>query len=126
MKKIKITDCFKLHKIVESGQCFRAWELEDGWFRFISADKILDIKQVSENEYLANWTKYWLRYFDLDRQYSAIMGKDKFMNRAVSFGKGIRILHQDPWEMLISFIISQRKSIPAQEIVRTIKDNTKE
>ena len=39
--------------------------------------------------------------------------KDEFLYRAAEYEKGIRILNQDPWEMLITFIISQNKNIPA-------------
>jgi len=59
----------------------------------------------------------WKEYFDMDTDYSGIMNmvdnEDQFLKEAVRYGSGIRILRQDPWEMLISFIISQRKSIPA-------------
>lgn len=49
--------------------------------------------------------------------YAALRGKldsqDDFLQRAMEYGRGIRVLRQDEWEMLVSFIISQRKSIPA-------------
>ena len=70
-----------------------------------------------------DWNGVWKNYFDLDTNYAQIRhavenfaaGKpyEKFLCDAANFGKGIRILRQDPFEMLISFIISQRKSIPA-------------
>lgn len=60
---------------------------------------------------------FWCHYFDLEtdyRQYeTAIDPADSYLRSAFAFGSGIRILHQDPWEMLITFIISQRKNIPA-------------
>lgn len=60
---------------------------------------------------------FWRHYFDLEtdyRQYeSKIDPKDSYLQSAFAFGSGIRILHQDPWEMLITFIVSQRKNIPA-------------
>lgn len=63
------------------------------------------------------WETIWMPYFDMDRSYLDICkkeyGKYDFTDRAMDFGKGLRILKQDKWEMLISFIISQRKSIPA-------------
>lgn len=108
-----IEDDFSLSKIVNSGQCFRAKELQDGWFQFISGSKVFRVKQVEHNGFLANWDKYWCRYFDLDSKYSDIKINDQFMKKSYEFGKGIRILRQDPWETIISFIISQRKSIPA-------------
>ena len=60
--------------------------------------------------------KYWRNYFDLDRDYGAIKKKltedDPVMEEAISYGRGIRILRQEPWETLISFIISQNNNIP--------------
>ena len=67
----------------------------------------------SEND----WKSIWAPYFDLDLNYSSIREsvpkKDKYMTHCAEVGAGIRMLRQDKWEMLISFIISQRKSIPA-------------
>ncbi len=63
------------------------------------------------------WENIWLPYFDAGRSYEGIRADiepgDQFLKRASEFGKGIRILRQDPWEMLVTFIISQRKNIPA-------------
>ncbi|WP_029231275.1 DNA-3-methyladenine glycosylase family protein [Butyrivibrio sp. VCB2006] len=61
---------------------------------------------------------FWKNYFDLNSSYSDIRSlidkaEDEYLYNASEFGQGIRILQQDPWEMLISFIISQRKNIPA-------------
>ncbi|MCR5656976.1 MAG: DNA-3-methyladenine glycosylase 2 family protein [Butyrivibrio sp.] len=63
------------------------------------------------------WDSVWHEYFDLDRNYGAICkkeyGKNDFVDKTIDFGRGLRILKQDKWEMLVTFIISQRKSIPA-------------
>lgn len=111
-------DCedFDIKKIAESGQCFRLNKEGDHWVN-IAGDKIIRIYgnrlECSKREYNA----FWKPYFDLETDYSAfrnkIPRKDKFLLKAADFGKGIRILKQDPWEMLITFIISQRKNIPA-------------
>lgn len=65
---------------------------------------------------VAQSRKFWHHYFDLDRNYSAIKKKlsrgDGVMKAAIKEGSGIRILNQDPWETLISFIISQNNNIP--------------
>ena len=67
----------------------------------------------SETEY----DTFWCHYFDLDADYrkyqQAIDPSDEYLKSAFLYGSGIRILNQDPWEMLITFIISQRKNIPA-------------
>ena len=59
----------------------------------------------------------WEPYFDLQTDYevyrSTALSDDYFLKKAIRYGSGIRVLRQDPWEMLISFIISQRRSVPA-------------
>ena len=118
--KIHIDDDFDLRKIADSGQCFRAVRVEGDKFRFIHGHRVLYIEDCgsgffnlscSEDE----WSRVWRPYFDLDTDYSEIrsLASDPFMRQAAAAGTGIRILQQDPWETLISFIISQRKSIPA-------------
>ncbi len=126
--EIRIEDDFDLKKIIDSGQCFRPKETSEGVFRFIVGENILHIRERGENLFeidcsAEDWEKVWRNYFDLETNYSAIRrdvenfaaGKpyEKILCDAVEFGKGIRILRQDPFEMLISFIISQRKNIPA-------------
>lgn len=119
---IKLTDDFDLQKIADSGQCFRVRTFEDGTYRFITEDQLLYIKKVDDEMYDIScseelWIKIWYPYFDLDRSYSEVRGRigsrDKYMLSAAENGLGIRILRQDPWEMLITFIISQQKTIPA-------------
>ena len=126
--EIRISDDFDLKKIVDSGQCFRPKEISDGVFRFICGEKILHISERGENLFeadcsAADWERVWENYFDLKTNYADIRrdiknfaaGKpyEKILIDATEFGKGIRILNQEPFEMLISFIISQRKNIPA-------------
>lgn len=120
--QISVTDDFDLKKIAESGQCFRVKEFEDGMFRFISTDKVLYIRNTESHYYdiscdLQTWETFWRKYFDLERCYcdirKSIPLSDSYMVTSASEGNGIRILQQDPWEILITFIISQRKNIPA-------------
>ncbi|HKM35940.1 MAG TPA: DNA glycosylase [Lachnospiraceae bacterium] len=120
--QVSINDDFDLKKVALSGQCFRVREFENGMFRFISTDKILYIRKTESHFYEVScdsytWKTFWTNYFDLDRCYSNIRSSiptsDPYMITSASEGNGIRILRQDPWEMLITFIISQRKTIPA-------------
>lgn len=122
--KIRIEDDFDLKKIAESGQCFRWNPNEDGGYNIVASGKVLNIKQGAEkSEFEVDCTKaefegFWKHYFDLENNYTQIRKKvdkdeDAFLYKAAEYGTGIRILNQDPWETLISFIISQRKSIPA-------------
>lgn len=120
--QIEIKDDFDLEKIISCGQCFRAKPIEDGLFRFISGDHVIYMKKTGDNKYLVScsddeWKNIWTEYFDLNRSYSSIYyeehKKHDYVRKAMDCGRGIRILRQDPWEMLVTFIISQRKSIPA-------------
>lgn len=134
MNTITVKDDFDLYKITYSGQCFRACELDDGWYRFVTGHNVLLIRKACSTDNsctgnssggtvyeiscsLSEWNDVWHHYFDMDTDYSAIRRmvspSDKYMHSAAEVGCGIRILNQDPFEMLISFIISQRKSIPA-------------
>ena len=118
---VAIQDDFDLDKIIESGQCFRPQKLSDGRYRFLSGSALLYLTPLGDGQYDAAWygsdREYWANYFDLGRNYAALRcslaGQSSYLDKSLDFGQGIRILHQDPWEMLITFLISQRKSIPA-------------
>lgn len=124
-KKIKmiidINDDFDLDKIENSGQIFRT-KVIDGYHRFILRDNVLYIKPLENNKYdvLTNsdtWNKVWLNYFDLETNYKEIRKRyyrlHPFVDKSMDYGKGIRILKQDPLEILLTFILAQRKSIPS-------------
>ena len=71
---------------------------------------------------MKDFDEIWKDYFDLNVNYEEVkeeLSKDELLKKSVEFGYGIRILNQDPFEMLISFIISARNSIPS--IMKTIK-----
>ena len=128
MAIVKIHDDFDLKKIIDSGQCFRAKEIENNLFRFITKKYVVYIKQIDSQTFdvscsQADWDDTWTNYFDLDTNYSEIRESiyqlaersacGNYLKSAVDFSKGIRILRQEPFETLVSFIISQRKTIPA-------------
>ena len=114
---------FNLKQIADSGQCFRMNQISDNTYGLIALDRYIELEQVSEdvinitcNE--GDYKQIWKNYFDLDYDYGRIVdklleGPDEFLRKAASYGSGIRILRQDPFEMLISFIISQNKNIPS-------------
>ena len=113
---------FSPEAIAESGQCFRMVPEEGGCYRLIAMGRALLLKEepdgsISVNTDRQEFDRIWRGYFDLDQDYGEfrrlIRDDDEFLKTAASFGTGIRILRQEPFEMLISFIISQRKSIPA-------------
>ncbi len=106
--------------IFDCGQCFR-WERqsENSYFGIAFGKALLIEKSgdslVFYNTSIDDFEKIWRNYFDLGRDYGGIKGylsKDKIMAEAISFGEGIRILNQEPFEALISFIISASNNIP--------------
>lgn len=117
--KIKIND-FDLKQTLECGQCFRYKRLEQNSYILIAQNRVLKIEQ-DQNQFTFYTTKQdfheiWEEYFDLKKDYKAIKNslaiKDKYLKKAVEEKGGIRIIKQDPWETLISFILSQTKQIP--------------
>lgn len=115
-------DFFDIHKIADSGQAFRIHDIDETHAELVAFGKYLQIADLggssfafscSENEFSA----IWAAYFDLDRDYAGVAGsidpKDGYLKDAAAFSKGIRILRQEPFETVISYIISQRRSIPS-------------
>lgn len=105
----------------DCGQCFRWNREEDGSYTGVVKDRAVNIK--AENEMLtidncseSDYKEIWAEYLDMDRDYAGIKKTlsqhDSVMEKAVKYGSGIRLLHQDPWETVISFIISQNSNIP--------------
>lgn len=112
---------FDIQKIAESGQCFRLNRTTTGDYLLVALGRVLRMEKMTDGVALdctrEAFETIWKAYFDLDTDYAAIRDSidpdDAFLVSAGAFGAGIRILRQDPWETLISFIISQRKNIPA-------------
>ncbi len=112
---------FDLKKIAESGQCFRLNRTTQTDYLLVARSHVLRMKRTQDGVRLdcsrEAFETIWKPYFDFDTDYAAIRASidpgDAFLVEAGAFGAGIRILRQDPWETLVSFIISQRKNIPA-------------
>lgn len=111
---------FDLESIRLSGQCFRVNRLNNSKYSVVAGDKLLIAKQYLDKIELycspAEFYTTWNQYFDLDYDYQACLeaarSSDRFLRSAANYGSGIRILRQDPWEALITFIISQQNNIP--------------
>lgn len=107
---------FDIRHILECGQIFRFEKLNEGEYVVYSKDKKCEVVQDDQRAVMkTDDTDYFANFFDLSRDYGEIKRKlaDKpFMNEAIEYGHGIRILNQDKWEMLISFIISANNHIP--------------
>lgn len=122
---------FELPHIFDCGQCFRWNRQDNNNYIGVAFGKVIEIEKrnndvVIYNTDLKDFNDIWLNYFDLERDYSAIkeeFEKDELLKKAVEFGVGIRILQQDPFEMLISFIISANNRIPM--IKRAIENISK-
>lgn len=123
MIKLEKECCFKAADIFECGQCFR-WNCdENGEYTGISAGKVCRVKDRKiicddkDNE-------FWAEYFSLKTDYNYICSKlcevDDKLAPCIKFGGGIRILKQDIWETIVSFIISANNNIP--RIKKIIED----
>jgi len=102
----------------ECGQCFRWFPDKNGGYTGVAFGKAANIKECNGDIYITcqerDFHELWRSYFDLDRDYDALDNTfctDDFMERAVRFSSGMRILRQEPWEALISFILSQCNNI---------------
>ncbi len=116
---------YDLKKTLESGQMFRYKEVQSGVYRVISRDKVCYAKQVEDTIMVRTGEEkqtsvtdadiYWRTYFGFGQNYERLIELvkgNKFLEKVVGYNLGLRILKQDPWECLISFIISQKNNIP--------------
>lgn len=119
---INVNDDFDLNKIAHCGQCFRAKEIFGDVYRFITGNRVIYISRKNDTQLdiscsELDWSNTWADYFDIETNYRSIRAEvgalNNYIKSAADFGAGIRILRQEPFETLISFIISQRKSIPS-------------
>ncbi|HSQ87357.1 DNA-3-methyladenine glycosylase family protein [Romboutsia sp.] len=119
--------------IFECGQCFRWHKQEDGSYTGVAKGKVINVAKVDDKIYLNNtnlkdFNNLWYNYFDLGTNYTEIKNSlknmDEYLDKATDFGWGIRILKQDGWEMLISFIISSNNRIPMiQKAIENLSRN---
>ena len=118
---IKNQNSFELKDIFECGQCFRWIEQEDGSYIGVIKNGVIQVKK--ENKVISftgmcdgNLKKIVEEYFDLNRDYEKIKKQleniDEYLKTSIEYGNGIRILNQDLWETIISFIISANNNIP--------------
>ena len=130
-------NCFSIPQICESGQCFRLDAVSEDTDELLVGSRYLKIrirenlaeaagrdgnrKANSQGETILYCTQeeydtFWKEYFDLSVSYSDYIGQideqDDYLKSAAAFGGGIRILRQDTWEMIITFILSQQNNIP--------------
>ena len=118
---IKNQNAFELKDIFECGQCFRWNEQEDGSYIGVIKNGVIQVKKENENITFKGICDKKLKeivedYFDLNKDYEKIKKQleniDEYLRKSIEYGKGIRILNQDLWETIISFIISANNNIP--------------
>lgn len=118
---LKNANSFELKDIFDCGQCFRWNEQEDKSYTGIFKNNVLNVSKIGNDIIFegicdGEIEEIVKQYFDLNRDYEKIketLSKiDQNMKTSIEYGKGIRILNQDLWETIISFIISANNNIP--------------
>lgn len=105
---------------LDCGQAFRWEDLGGGRFRGVACGREMDLAWDGQALTMADtaadeFTRLWVPYLDLGRDYSALKARfcaDPVLGRAIAFAPGIRVLRQDGWEALCSFVISQNNNVP--------------
>ena len=119
--KIENIKSFELADIFDCGQCFRWNKQLDGSYTGIFGKNVMNVQKDGNIVTFKgicdeNIKEIVENYFDLNRDYEEIKNKlsqiDENVKKSIEYGKGIRILNQDLWEMIISFIISANNNIP--------------
>ena len=119
---------FNTTHIFDCGQCFRWNKEEDGSYTGVVNNKVINVRQKGSTVEFNNIDDFNIieDYFDFDTDYEAVkktLDTDDIMQEAIKFGEGIRILNQDEWEIMISFMISANNRIPM--IKRVIENLSK-
>lgn len=116
--RIPCPEIFDLALCLDCGQAFR-WTNKGNIWEGVAYGKYLKTEQTEGEIVFYNCTEedfktIWSSYFDLDCDYERILSSydDEHLKTAVTEFPGIRILRQEPWEALCSFIISQNNNIP--------------
>ena len=119
--KIENIKSFELADIFDCGQCFRWNKQEDGSYTGIFKENVMNVQKDGDTVIFKGICNGDIKeivqdYFDLNRNYEEIKEKlsqiDDNMKISIEYGQGIRILNQDLWEMIISYIISANNNIP--------------
>lgn len=130
-----LEDCksFEPEHIFECGQCFRWNKQDDGSYTGIFKENVVNVKKENNRIIFkgickGNIKEECIDYFDLDTDYdnikSILSNVDDYLKTSIKYGEGIRILNQDLWETLISFIISANNNIPRiKGIIERISKN---
>jgi N-glycosylase/DNA lyase len=118
-------DCLDLDLTLDCGQAFRWEKQNDGSYSGVAGAYFLNISKNGDDIIFKNTTKdsfdnFWINYFDLNKDYKSIcdtLKKDKLLSSTIDEYYGIRILNQDSWEALCSFVISQQNNIKRIKLI---------
>ena len=119
--EIKNIKSFELADIFDCGQCFRWNKQEDGSYTGIFKENVMNVQKQGDTVIFKGMCTGDIKeiveeYFDLNRDYEKLKEElskiDNNIKVSIEYGKGIRILNQDLWEMIISYIISANNNIP--------------
>lgn len=132
MYRIQIKD-MDFEQIARSGQCFRMARREEDeavWTIASAGDYVEAVKEgeeflfsCGEKEFQEKWAPYFDQETDYEGYKKQVDAEDSYLNEAIKWGWGVRILHQDLWEMLVTFLISQNNNIT--RITGSIKEMCK-
>ena len=121
--EIRLPEEISLRKIAESGQCFRWRRTGENEYKIPFGNRMVKMEQLDPDVLRLNCTEdeydsVWKEYLDFDTSYARMNAKirkrkDPFLWKAMQAQRGVRILRQDAWEMLITSIITQNRNIPA-------------
>lgn len=117
---IKGLDYFDLTKTLESGQCFRWKKVDENQYVGTAYHRTIKIGQINNDIYIDysnphDFKYIWENYFDLKRDYKnleATLSLDPILKKAIEYATGLHILRQEPFETLITYIISANNNIP--------------
>lgn len=118
-------DCLDLDLTLDCGQAFR-WEKQgDGSYSGVAGGYFLNIAKADDKLIFKNTDKmsfdtFWVNYFDLNKNYKKIcdtLKQDDLLRSTIDEYYGIRILNQEPWEALCSFVISQQNNIKRIKLI---------
>lgn len=112
---------FDVTHVFDCGQCFRFYREDDASYTGVAFGRVINVsytngRLIIDNTNIEDFENIWRNFFDLDRDYESIKNElaliDDTMKKSIDFGQGIRIIKQDEWETLISFITSANNRIP--------------
>ena len=119
---IKIKNNFDLKSTITCGQIFRFIVEDDGSYTIIIKDRVINLREdndciIIESSKEEDLKEIIYDYFDLNRDYDVIekniLKCDKKLEDALVFSRGLKMIHQDPFETLIAYIISQNNRVPS-------------